>query len=125
MTPETMSFDWTALLKSPLFLVAPLAVGVALFDWLVTEAASFFVPSKYRPVVAIGLGPFLGWATQATELLDFGGGPSSWARALLFGLLGGALAVLGHDQIKGRWPFSLLSTRTPSATPAPPAGGTN
>jgi len=120
--PE-VTIDWTALLKSPLVLLVPVTVGVTLIVWLVTEAASFFVPSKHRPSVAMALGPFVGLMTQATALLDFGAGPNSWLRAGLLGLLGGTVAVLGHDWIKSMPPFKWLARVTPSATPAPPAGG--
>jgi hypothetical protein len=124
MPPELSGIDWTALLKSPLAGGIPLAVGVGLLVWVITEASSFFVPTKWRPLVALMLGPFFGWLTAAAEVLDFGDGPASWLRALLYGIVGGALAVLAHDHIKDRFPFNLLTRVTPGAVPpAGPAGG--
>jgi hypothetical protein len=120
--PE-VSVDWTALVKSPLVMLIPVTVGVTLIVWVVTEAASFFVPSKWRPMVAMWLGPHVGWAVNRLELLDFGWGPAGWGRAVFFGLVGGALAVLGHDRIKKTPPFSWLAQVTPPATPAQPGGG--
>lgn len=127
---QDMPVDWSALLKSPLVLLIPVTVGVTLIVWVVTEAASFFTPSKYRPVVAMCLGPFAGWAVNRLELLDFGWGPAGWGRAVFFGAVGGALAVLAHDKIKVTPPFSWLAAKTPGATPlagerepTPPARG--
>lgn len=121
--PE-VSIDWTALIHSPLVMLIPVTVGIATIVWLVTEAAGFIpaLTSKWRPVLAMCLGPLAGWAVNRLELLDCGWGPSGWGRAVFLGLVGGALAVLGHDKIKDVPPFSWLTTRTPS-TPAPPAGG--
>ena len=125
MTPDLSAIDWTALMKSPLVMFLPVTFGVALFVWLVTEASSFFVPAKFRPAVAMALGPFLGWACVRLEVLDFGAGPLAWGRGLLFGLMAGSIAVVFHPLIKNRWPFSLLTTRTPSThvPPAPPTPG--
>jgi len=116
MTPDLSAIDWTPLMKSPLVGGVPWAVGIALLTWLLTEASSYFVAPKWRPAVALLLGPFFGWLTAAAEVLDFGAGPASWLRALLYGIVGGALAVTAHDHIKDRFPFRLLTTRTPSAT---------
>jgi len=114
--PE-IAIDWTGLVKSPLVLLIPVTIGVTLIVWVVTEAASFFTPAKFRPVVAMVLGPLAGWAVNRLELLDFGWGPDGWGRAVFFGLVGGALAVLGHDKIKSIPPFSWLARVTPSTTP--------
>lgn len=116
--------DVTPLLQTPLFRLAYLGLGIALLTWLVTEAGSVFIPIKWRPVVPLILGPFLGWGTQASALLDFGPGPGSWGRALIFGLAGGAFAVVAHPWIKTLPPFSWLTRLTPSSpSPPPPAGG--
>ena len=109
--------DLAPLLETPLVKGAYLALGIAVLVWLVTEAASFFIPAKWRPVLPLVLGPFLGWATQAAALLDFGAGPGSWGRALIFGLAGGAFAVVGHPLMKRIPPFSWLARATPSADP--------
>jgi hypothetical protein len=109
--------DLAPLLQSPLVKGAYLAFGIALLVWLVTEAASFILPPKWRTALPLVLGPFLGWATQAAALLDFGAGPGSWGRALIFGLVGGAFAIVGHPLMKLIPPFSWLTKVTPSAAP--------
>jgi len=124
--PEDLKLDWAPVLKSPFVLFLPVTIVVAFLTWALTEASSFFVAPKFRPAVALLAGPALGWAVNRTEILDFGWGPLGWGRALLFGLFAGIGAVIAHDYIKSRWPFSLLTTRTPSAPPAPaapPTGG--
>ena len=88
MTPDLSAIDWTPLMKSPLVGGVPWAVGIALLTWLLTEASSYFVAPKWRPAVALLLGPFFGWLTAAAEVLDFGAGPASWLRALLYGIVG-------------------------------------
>lgn len=123
MADITEGIDWTALMKSPFVLLIPVTVGIALIVWVVTEASSYFTPSKFRPVVAMLLGPFAGWAVNRLELLDCGWGPEGWGRAVFLGAVGGALAVLGHDKIKSMPPFSWLARVTPGAEPAAPAGG--
>ena len=112
------SVDWTPLLKSPLALLLPVMAGIAAASWIVTEAASFFVPTKWRPALAMILGIALGYATNRATLLDYGAGPDGWLRALIVGLLGGALAVLLHPHIKDRFPFKMLTRVTPSGAPA-------
>jgi hypothetical protein len=119
-----LPLDWSTALKSPLVIGVPLAVALAALTWLLTEASSFFVPAKYRPAVAIALGPFFGLVTQAAGRLDFGTGPQAWINALLYGLVGGAVAVLGHDKFKSIPPFSWLARVTPGATPATPPSET-
>lgn len=114
--------DVTPLLQTPLVKGAYLAVGIGFLVWLVTEAASFIVPAKWRPAVPLVLGPFLGWATQASVLLDFGAGPGSWGRALIFGLAGGALAIVGHPLMKKIPPFSYLTKVTPGGETATEGG---
>ena len=118
--------EWTPdvapLLQTPLVKGAYLALGIAALVWLITEALSFVVPAKYRPLPPLLLGPFLGWACQAAVLLDFGAGPGSWGRALIFGTVGGALALVAHPVIRDRWPFSALTKRTPGQS-APASGG--
>jgi hypothetical protein len=114
------TLDWSTVMKSPLVLFLPTLLVVAGLTWALTEALSFRVPSKYRPSTALMLGPALGWSVNRLELLDFGWGPNGWGRALFFGLFAGVVAVLAHDKIKDRWPFSILTTRTPGATPAAP-----
>lgn len=113
--PE-ITIDWTALLKSPLVLFVPVTLGAAALVWILTEAASFFVPPKFRAPLAMTLGPAVGWAVNRLELLDFGWGPAGWGRAVFFGLLAGAVAVLGHDRFKAIPPLSWLAARTPSAS---------
>lgn len=114
--PE-IQIDWTALLKSPLVLLVPVIVGCSLVVWTVTEAASFYVPPKWRAPFAMALGPLTGWSVNRLELLDCGWGPAGWGRAVFVGCVAGALAVLGHDKIKATAPFSWLAAKTPSATP--------
>jgi hypothetical protein len=117
-----VSLDWSTALKSPLILFLPVTILTAILTWMGTEISSFWVPSKYRPAVALLGGPFLGWAVNRTEILDFGWGPNGWGRALVFGLFAGFIAVLGHNRIKSLPIFRNIAAMTPSAAPEPPPG---
>lgn len=119
-----ITIDWSGLLKSPLVMFIPATAGAMFLVWIVTEAASFRLPKKYLPTLALTLGPVVGWAVNRLELLDFGWGANGWGRSVFFGVFAGALAVLAHDRIKRMPPFSWLAERTPTAAPTTGGSGT-
>lgn len=115
--------DFTGLISSPLAKSIPVALVIGLLAWLVTEVGSFVVPTKWRPALALVAGVAMGYLCDRAGLLDFGAGPDGRFRALVLGLIGGALAPVAHERLKSVPPFSWLTTVTPTEPAKPPTGG--
>lgn len=69
-----------------------------------------------RPLVATVTAAVCLYHLHRTGTLDFGVGPSGWLTAIIYGVVGGAMAPILHDFIKRRAPDVTLSP----GPPAPP-----
>jgi hypothetical protein len=148
---ETLTNDATALFGEmirahgkPLVLAAVCSLGVWIgFGWLVGPALRLpglrWVEAPFRatrPLLSFAVCWFLFYRLHTDGVLDLGEGPTSWARAMMWALLGAAGAQLLNHFVEKFWPeVDNEAARTLADTavatvkakvlgdPPPPAGG--